>query len=53
MKTMFGLEPASFLPILLFVALSFIEQPVNKVVAVTVVALRNCLLFILPFQKKV
>ena len=50
---MLGLEPASFLPIRFFVALSFDGQPANKAVAVAAVTFRNCLLFILPSQKKV
>ena len=50
---MLGLDPASFMPTRLLVALSFIEQPENMAVAVAVVAFRNCLLFILPLWKKV
>jgi hypothetical protein len=53
MKMMLGLEAASFLPTRFFVALSFTEQPANKVVAVVAVAFKNCLLFILPSRKKV
>jgi len=53
MKTILGLEPAGFLPIRFFVALSFTEQPANKAVAVAAVAFKNCLLFILPSLKKV
>lgn len=50
---MLGLEPASFLPIRFFVALSFTEQPANKAVAVAAVAFKNRLLFILLSRKKV
>ena len=50
---MLGLEPASFLPVRFLAALSFAEQPVNKAVAVVAVTFKNCLLFILPFRKKV
>ena len=50
---MLGLEPASFLPVWFFVALSFTEQPANKAVVVAAVTFKNCLLFILPSQKKV
>ena len=49
---MLGLEPASFLLIRFFVALSFTEQPTNKAVAVAAVDFKNCLLFILPSRKK-
>jgi hypothetical protein len=34
MKTMLGLESASFLPIRFFIGFSFTEQPANKAVAV-------------------
>ena len=50
---MLGLEPASFLPVRFFVALSFTEQPANNAVAVAAVAFKNCLLVILPSRKKV
>ena len=50
---MLGLEPASFLLVLFFVALSFTAQPANKAVTVAAVVLKNCLLFILPSRKKV
>ncbi len=51
MKTMLGLEPASFLPIGFLVALSFTEQPANKAVPVAAMAFKNCLLFILPSRE--
>jgi hypothetical protein len=53
MKTILALEPAGFLPIRFFAALSFAGQPANKAVAVAAVTFRNCLLFILPSLKKV
>ena len=53
MKTILGLEPASFFPVRFFVALSFTAQPANKAVTVAAVDFKNCLLFILPSRKKV
>jgi hypothetical protein len=53
MKTMLGREPASFLPVRFFVALSFAAQPANKAVAAAAVDFRNCLLFMLHPLKKI
>ena len=53
MKTMLGLEPASFLLFGLSILLLFAEQPDKKAVAVAAVAFKNLLLFILHSLKKI
>jgi hypothetical protein len=53
MKTMLGLEPATFSPARLVATLSSAEQPANKAVAVATAVFKNCLLFILLSRMKV